>query len=571
MKLSNTQAEKLIEISTPQDFQIFKILAFWSKSTKYTSQSSLNYLLDSYLKILSHSSEAISKNKQIEFENLHKIIINLINDIDLSSSLPMNVLAMTYPIKKKFEDIAIKLLSVNEDLEFSIFNKIWLKAIISIPQTEFLTVIAPELLKEKIALKLTQCSNFKDFDKKKEQKLIFSLIFIGKILNFLEEFPSSIEVLHEINILGLRLLKKFLKANKFGFKTLGLLNLIFATSGFLGSRTHDPKNLEKMDIPSLLKLLLESTMENFERQTLMKFRRLFEFLEEFVRDLKSDKTKLDLIEVFLNFYFKFQSFSTKIMNSKDFHNEKRDSFSKAASLQMIQGGESFRGIFREEDSKKTHKKFFEGFKDLILGLIMKSFELDIAHYQQVDVSSPFHNNISNNPGVNFLMVFSKHYLSKLALGEFNTNETTAASDKKESILQIPTNKTENFVVTEETNVFLFLQELLKKNESAEFRTFLFEMINSKLKIKMKGNGNSRQQNVISRLLLKFNVKAASLIKDLDTFRKVTFDLLNRYDEIEDEELKGYVINLARKSVKKNKDRPKVAFLLSQESTRFCKV
>ena len=364
-----------------------------------------------------------------------------------------------------------------------------------------------------------------------------------------------------MNNLGLRLLKKLLKANKFGFKTIGLLNLIFATGNFLNFK---PTNFEKIDIPSLIKLLLETALENIEKQALGKFKKLFLFLTDFVRKRKNDQTKLDLIDVFLSFYFNFLAFSEKAINSKDFF-EKRDSFSKVGS--MTKFGESFKGIF-PDDTKKNHLKIFAEFKELILMLIQNGFQLDIIQYKEnkEESNNSVNNNKNASPAVNFLMVFAKNYLSKLSISEFSSMEIAGNSE----ILGGFNNKTENFVVTEEKNVFLLIRELLKRNESDEFRTFLFEMINSKLKLKIKGN-HSKQQNLTFKLLIRFNVKAAMFIRDIDTFRKVIFDLFNKYEEVEEEDMKSFILGVARKAAIKLKDKGKIAFLLNQESMRFCKV
>jgi len=153
--------------------------------------------------------------------------------------------------------------------------------------------------------------------------------------------------------------------------------------------------------------------------------------------------------------------------------------------------------------------------------------------------------------------------------EINNIETTGNSDTLQIISpnNIINNKGHENI--EEINVFAFLNGILKRSESQEFRCFLFETINSKLKMKTKTN--SRQQNLIFRMLFKFNVKAAMMIKDMDTFKKVIFDVFSRYEEIEDEEMKNYLLNLVRSAIAKTTDRAKVSYLISQEKIRFCKV
>jgi len=489
-------------------------------------------------------------------------------DIEISTSLPQNILTLVVPIKKKLEDLINKILIANESYEITIIEKTLLKVLLRIEDPDFFLIMNANNLKEKMLKKTTTfLASFKEikaFDKKKEIKLIFSLVLLGKICTISEETPEN---LTEISNLAMRFLKKTLKSNKFGFKTIGLLNVILSINS--AYRPLDTKNFDKFDIPSLVRLLLETLLENLEKQPTSKFQGLFKFLEEYFQRLKQDKIKIELIEVFLAFYFKFRLVWSKTLNNpKEFHgNEKRDSFSKNPSMNLIQGVESFKGIF-QEDSKKTYLKIFKGFKDLILELMIKGFELNISNSRDNNEDN-MGNKDSSSPGVNFMMVFSKYYLGKMLNLEINNIETTGNSDTLQIISpnNIINNKGHENI--EEINVFAFLNGILKRSESQEFRCFLFETINSKLKMKTKTN--SRQQNLIFRMLFKFNVKAAMMIKDMDTFKKVIFDVFSRYEEIEDEEMKNYLLNLVRSAIAKTTDRAKVSYLISQEKIRFCKV
>ena len=494
-------------------------------------------------------------------------MINLIIDIEVSNSLPQNILSLVLPVKKKIEDMINRILLANDDQDINPSERTLLKVLLSLEDQDLQIIINSGNLKEKIQGKtLSLRTIFKEtkaFDKKKETKLIFTLIFIGKFYAISEDTPEN---LNEISNLTLRFLKKLLKSNKFGFKTIGLLNLILSVNSFT-NKPSDFKNFDKIDIPSLVRLLLETILENMEKQpSHSKFLKLFKFLESYLLQLKHDKIKVELIEVFLSFYFKFRLLSSKTLNNvKEMHNEKRDSFSKNPSKSLIQAGESFRGIF-QEDSNKNYLKMFKGFKDLILGLIIKGFELNITTNNGNKEENNMNNKECSNPEVNFMMVFSKNYLNKMLSIESSSIETTGNSDT----LQIigPLGKGQETI--EEINVFACLKGILKRSESQEFRSFLFETINSKLKI-MKFKGNSRQQNSIFRMLFKFNVKAALMILDIDVYKKVIFDLFSRYEDIQDEEMKSYILGLARNAIAKNNDKTKVAYIISQESIRFCKV
>lgn len=557
----------MIEISsnlTP-DPNIFKLMANFLKSSKYSSFPSCQFLFDSFIKLLSSNSDNYhSKSRAKELEMINKTMINLIIDIEVSNSLPQNVLSLVFPVKKKIEDIINRILVANDDQDINQLERTLLKVLLSLEDQDLLIIINSGNMKEKIQKKtfslLTIFKETKAFDKKKEIKLIFILILMGKFYSISENTPEN---LNEISNLTLRFLKKLLKSNKFGFKTIGLLNLILSLNSFT-NKPSDFKNFDKIDIPSLVRLLLDTILENLEKQpTHIKFLKLFKFLEIYLQQLRHDKIKVELIEVFLAFYFKFRLLSTKTLNSvKEIHNEKRDSFSKNPSKSLIQAGESFRGIF-QEDSNKNYLKIFKGFKDLILGLIIKGFELNITtnNGNREDQNIP-----CSNPEVNFMMVFSKNYLNKMLSIESSSIETTGNSDT----LQIigPLGKGQETI--EEINVFACLKGILKRSESQEFRCFLFETINSKLKM-MKFKGNSRQQNSIFRMLFKFNVKAALMILDIDVYKKVIFDLFSRYEDIQDEEMKSYILGLARNAIAKNSDKTKVAYIISQESIRFCKV
>lgn len=513
--------------------------------------------------------ESISKYKQKEIAKTHKIILDLLYNIEISSSISQNVLSLAFSLKKKLEDFAMKFLnnSFEETNSLGLFEKQWLKAVGETAKTRFLAIFDANRFKEQISLKLSMISQgfkeLKTFDKKKEIRLVFSLILIAKFLSVYEDFPGSLETLHDIYNLSLRLLKKTLKSNKYGFKTVGLLNLILSLTNFLALKPHDLKNFEKMGVPSLIKLLLETTFEGLEKRHFVgKLRQLFKFLEDFLKHLKNDVTKLELIEIFLSFYFKFLAFQNKVLLSKDYHGpDKRESFSKGSSLNLIPGGESFRALFAEDTKKITQRNLFE-FKENLLWLIINAFELNSSsNYKENKEDSAIHN--ENNAAVNFFMVFSKNYLGKLAIGAENIENSTGNSDSF--------NKNEGIGANEENNLFSFLWDVFKRSESLEFRMFLFETINSKLKLKIKNQVNSRNHSQVFKLLFTFNVKAARLIKDLQTFKKVFFELFNKNEEIAEEEMKSFIFNLIRKNIEKLHDRNKVAYLLSQEFVSFCKV
>lgn len=461
--------------------------------------------------------------------------------------------SLTSSTKILYEKIVYKAISPPEEAEISPFEEIWLKAFISISPKALLQIIDPKSfqLQAKLPILAGWFKGVKAFDRKNEGRVILTLGVLGKLLRGNEDLIIPFEIIQEFNNLALRLLKKNIKSNKFGFKTVALLTLIFSIEGFLSFK---PQNLDKIDLPSLLKLLLESSLDSLEKHPLFKLKRLFLFLQEFLRDLKGDKSKKDLIEVFLSFYFKFLGLQIKSLHS----HEKKESF-KPASTTMIQIGESFKGIFPEE-TRKAQTRLYGDFKDLFLWTIIRAFGLDW------DTDNDEQNSGSSPKGVNFIMVFSKLCLDKLLASETMNMGINSESNSHvlNPIVLNPLKET-----FEEKAVFSFLQELLKRNERPEFRSFLFETVNSKLKLRNKGNIGVSMKGW--RLLSRFNIKAAILIEDQDTFRKVMFELLGKFDESEDEDLKGYILGLIQKAIRKVSDKGKLSYILTQESMRFCKV
>lgn len=513
--------------------------------------------------------------KQKELENLHRLVIDMLWHVETSASLSQTVLSLAFSMKKKFNEMASKILTSSDEADIGVFEKHWLKSISSTPQNSFLAIFDPSLFREEVAAKMTILSkNFKElktFDKKRENRLTCDLILIAKFLTFFDDFPCSFEVLHEIYNLTLRLLKKTVKNLKLGFKSIGLLSLILSITNFLAAKPHDLKNLEKMDVLSLMKLVLETSLEGMEkRHSSLKMKGLFEFLEDYIRNLKNGKTKFELIDLLLAFYFKFLTVQHKLLTSKEIGPERRESFNKASSINFMQVGESFRNILAE-DNKKLMRKSLDHYKEMLLWLIINAFELNTSTYKENREDSSLHND--DSAAVNFFIVFSKSYLSKVLSSETMSLETPKTNNPLLDPTKPPNNlKAEQMgVITEEKNVFAFLKDILKRNGSLEFRMFLFETINSKLKLKIKGNSNSRQQQHISKLLYSFNVKAARLINDFDIFKKVFFELFNKYEEANDEEMKNFLLNLTKKTVQKLDNSKKLNYLLSQEFSNFCKV
>jgi len=133
-------------------------------------------------------------------------MINLMIDIEISTSLPQNILTLVVPIKKKLEDLINKILIANESYEITIIEKTLLKVLLRIEDPDFFLIMNANNLKEKMLKKTTTfLASFKEikaFDKKKEIKLIFSLVLLGKICTISEETPEN---LTEISNLAMRI------------------------------------------------------------------------------------------------------------------------------------------------------------------------------------------------------------------------------------------------------------------------------------------------------------------------------------------------------------------------------
>ena len=72
---------------------------------------------------------------------INKTMINLIIDIEVSNSLPQNILSLVLPVKKKIEDMINRILLANDDQDINPSERTLLKVLLSLEDQDLQIII----------------------------------------------------------------------------------------------------------------------------------------------------------------------------------------------------------------------------------------------------------------------------------------------------------------------------------------------------------------------------------------------------------------------------------------------